>query len=156
MPSPRQTVRDYILDALKTITKANGYALDVETVELNSRLIRDLNLSDCPAIKLVTKDDTDLSETLGFNVGNQYFQSWDMELLLHMPDPGDAAIEDAGELFLGAVAKCLIKNRHANDDKPSNIKIKSIKTDDFERIENKIAQLSVTINVRYEFTLGDL
>lgn len=159
MPTPRQIVRDYVLESLTEITIENEYSQNVETVELRSRLARDLNDSDCPAIIVTLGLDRPLSETQGHNTGNNHFRAWSMDLLLLIRDSGsaDTTIQDAGELFLADVMRCLITNRFNgnNPGKPSDIQF-DVASSEFERMENGIAQFNLGINVRYDFTLANL
>lgn len=155
--TPRQTVRDYFLTGLLDIQRKNQYALDVVTVELQQRLIRDLNISDCPAIIVELGIDNPLGETQGANRANSHFREWAMKLWLVMPDPGQLEIEDAGEVFIGAVMRWLIRNRFNNGSggKPSDIQFTST-LNAFQRIENGTAESVLDIKVLYDFTVGEL
>ncbi len=154
MSTPRQTVRDYLLQILGTIQKKNQYATEIQTVELKSRLSRDLNDSEFPAVIVTTGTDGPEQETLGNNQGNEHFRSWAIELLLLLKDPGDSTLEDAGEVFLADVMKCLIKNRF-NSGKPYDIQF-GITTNNFQAMENKLAAMNLQVTAKYDFTLGDL
>ena len=89
--TPRQTVRNYWLTKLATITQANGYRTDVQTVALRSGLARDLNTSDYPAILMTQQEDRPVMETLGANTGNNHFREWsfDLHLITVLWDAGE-------------------------------------------------------------------
>src|SRR4051812_39716912 len=112
MATPRQVIRRYLLEKLATITIENGYVINVETVTLKPGLMRDRNISDLPSIDIqLNKDVEDRPETLGGQNGNLLQRTWTMKLYLMLADPGEDTIEDAGEVFLNSVIKCLNKNR---------------------------------------------
>lgn len=156
---PRVVVRDYLIDKLKTITTGNGYSMDVELVELRSRLTRDLNDSDCPAILITLGRDTRRTETLGGNVGNRHFRVWAMDLELTLRDAMSQGetVTDAGESFLRDVQRCLILNRGNGNGSgmPSDITFE-IASSEFTRVRDDFAQYTLGISVLFDFKLADL
>lgn len=155
MAVPRTTVLEYLLETLKTVTRANGYHTDVQLVELRTRQMRDVNLSEFPAIILTLGQDRPDSETQGNNSANIHFRAWSMALTLALQESMLDSIEVAGEKFLADVQKCLIVNRYGNNGKPSDIQF-ILSSDEFERMENKTAQFAIGLTVMYDFTIGDL
>lgn len=154
MATPRQIVRDHVLTKLKAITVANGYQTNVKTVELRSRLSREVGSSECPAIILTKGREREGSEQ---QTRNDEFRAWSMNLLLILTDPGSAELEDAGEVFLADVIKCLRTKttRNANNSKPFDISYE-IQSHEFERMENQTAQFSLDLTVKYEFMVTSL
>jgi len=156
--TPRQLTRDHILTALREIKTGNGYSMNIETVELRKRTLRQFNASELPAVVMTPKLDVQVRpETLGGNLGNKHMRAWTMELMLLLVDGGNwEELDDAAEEFIACVSKTLIANRTSTDCKPFNIAIDSIQVSDFERVENDFMQVAVTINAFYEFTRGNL
>lgn len=157
MTPPRTTVRNYWLAKLAEIKPTNGYQNEVRTVELRSGLARDLNTSDYPAIIITQGADIPyMAETLGNNQGNNYFREMALDLHLVILDQDNpAAVQDAGEKLISDVIRCLILNRFSNS-KPSDARLDTIVPHEFERIENKRAEITLRMITRYDFTLGDL
>lgn len=162
MSTPRQLVRDYILTRLIGITKAGGYALDVQTAERTQKMLRDYNLSDLPACLLQCGNETEeRAETLGGQRANGFFREWNMRLFLRLADRGNSNdIEDAGEIFLAAVIRALIVGRSSISLSNTSVNLRDIrydvKADEFERMENGISQYVMDLRVRYDFSVGDL
>lgn len=154
MPTPRQVVRDHLLTKLRAITVANGYQTNIKTVELRSRLARDIGSSECPAIILTKGREREGAEQ---QTRNDEFRAWSMNLILILKDPGSDDLEDAGEVFLTDVIKCLRtkSTRNANNSKPLDISYE-IQSDEFERMENQTAQFSIDLTVKYEFMVTSL
>ena len=152
--TPRQTVRKYWLAKLATITQANGYRTDVQTVAIRTGLARDLNTSDYPAILMTQQEDRPIMETLGANTGNNHFREWSFDLHL-ITVPNEQTVEDAGEDLLADVLKCLIVNRFSGG-KPSDVRVDAIGPQEFERIENRRAEIMLRIVTKYDFTVQEL
>lgn len=161
--TPRQTVQSYLVTSLQTILKVNQYHTDVETVEQRLRLSRDIPDTECPAIIIESGQDVEeRPETLGGNVGNEYFRNWECTLYLILRNPGDGTIDDAGEDFLADVVCCLIANRSnlmsgkAGKPLPRDIRFPLIDAKGFTQMENGTAEFKLPIHVYYDFTIGDL
>ena len=153
--TPRQTVRNYWLAKLTTITRANGYRTDVLTVALRSGLVRDLNTSEYPAIIMTQQEDRPLMETLGANTGNNHFREWSLDLHIIAQAQNEQAVEDAGEDLIADVLHCLIVNRFSGG-KPSDVRVDTISPQEFERIENRRAEITMRIVTKYDFTVQEL
>jgi hypothetical protein len=153
--TPEETVVAYLLEALRGITTANGYNVDIGLVELKDRMLRDLNGEDLPAVLASLGDDDFDRETFGNENENAHFRS--LDLLLYV-----AAVYDAEEVVPGspvknAIVKCLLKNRCAADGRlPWDIMTGAIRYNEFERIENKIVKFTIPVRLKYCFTLEDL
>lgn len=161
--TPRQVVRDWIVAKLKTITLANGFKTQIVTVELRGRQARNVDESECPAIIIDLREDRpERPETQGDNQANNHFRAWSIDLMIVIRDQGvEPTFEDAGEVLLADVERCLINNRFNNspgmaNGKPSDVQF-GIIPDEFTRVEaTTMATLKLPIIVKYDFTLGDL
>lgn len=163
MPSaPWRISREFVVDALKTITTANGYGINVNTVELYGRGMRTVDPNECPAIIVYTHEDNPVDnptqETMGGNQGNRHRRNWRWILDLLIPDPDQSLIHDVADEFLQAVEKCLLANRinTTNHGMPLDIRIGKIDRNHFEVTANGVVLISMEIFVRYDFTRNDL
>ena len=126
----------------------------MQTVALRTGLARDLNTSDYPAILMTQQEDRPLMETLGANTGNNHFREWSFDLHL-ITVPNEQTVEDAGEDLLADVLRCLIMNRFSGG-KPSDVRVDTIMPQEFERIENRRAEITMRIVTKYDFTVQEL
>lgn len=145
----------YVIEALRSITTAGGYTIDIGLVELKDRLTRDLNGEDLPAILISLGNDDFDRETFASGDGNTQFRLLDLTLHVRGTDEPDVLVP--GSKLKTAIMRCLLRNRCADDGKqPWDITIGGHTYSEFERIENGVAQLAMSIRLKYAFTLEDL
>jgi hypothetical protein len=153
--TPEESVLTYVLNALRGITKANGYTVTILTVELKNQFLRNLNIGDLPAILVsLGRDDYD-REAFGSGDSNTHYRFMDLMLFVYMIDEADATVP--GSAVKTAIMAALGKNRCAADGKwPWDIIVGPVNYSEFERSENRIGQFTMPIRARYSYSPGEL
>lgn len=151
----KETLLTNVLDGLRGISKAAGYAIDLQTAELKNQLLRDLNVEDLPAVLVsVGTDDFD-HETFAGGDGNTQYRMLDLLFYAMIIDEPDAVLP--GAIVENAITKALLRLRAASGGLlPADIVIGAIDYSEFERMENGIGIMKIPVRLKYGYVLSDL